>query len=299
MSESRTGYEGNATLLIRDRLLRPYSGIYVLTGMPASGKTLSLKEVTRELVRGYRAENLVRIATAGLPPVMVDALARMAEGRGHDSSGARLIREAQQKDPHPIPFYFDLELFMPQVPRADMWEQGDIAHLLRTALTRELAQATTKGYYKNLGWVATDFLPMDFDLWETFVRPGRMVLLIDHYEALEDKIGKEALLTMEAASKTKIEPYLGLGRGPKIIIACDRDYFNRRRNLGLFQLAEEMRLEEPPIDRIPLEMIDGQIKHLREKERTLRYIKADSPRLNDMVLRLIELEVTRNLKKDN
>ena len=129
---------------------------------------------------------------------------------------------------------------------------------------------------------------------ELALRQRVISVLVDHYELLEEVIGKKRMYLWEQHHlkglfcEEKREGKSDLG--PRVVIACDQGYYDRRGHIGLFYGSFPSRLEDlesnhPKYRRVKRRMLE----YLEKKLGHLRYFFPDSVRIADVENRIQDL----------
>jgi len=119
----------------------------------------------------------------------------------------------------------------------------------------------------------------------------RHVILLDHYEFLEEVLGPQRLYSWEMHhSDTLFKPAEERQTPPKLVVAYDEAYLERRykegltpglSHVGLLDGSKTLFLREPQ-DAASLDSIrDGTVSHLLQREKTLAFFFPDSLKLQE------------------
>jgi hypothetical protein len=158
-----------------------------------------------------------------------------------------------------VPLYIDLE-----------------RTLVGFGVDSSLEEIITAYIRNNLFLSRTDNDGVKSDEVKEVLKKGEMILLLDHYEALEDQLGRKRMRYWELSN----ERILTLN---KLLIACNRRYFEERESVGLFKEGCFIKLEDLDLkSEQNREARQGMYEHLLRRYGNLKYFSPSLSRMMDV-----------------
>ncbi len=124
------------------------------------------------------------------------------------------------------------------------------------------------------------------------IRRRRIVLVVDHYEALDRMLGRKALYAWERyTAQTIIGNPSAPDLGARIVVGCEKGYFESRSQVGLFNAFETANevwipITHPEYGRVRKAMCT----HLEKKAAELGYFFPGDQQVTRILERLRELK---------